>query len=159
MKFYHDTTGLIHLVSACMALVLGTWVLAAKKGSRQHQRVGYIYTASMLVLNITAFGLYHLFGGFGPFHIAALISLLGLVGGMVPVFLKKPRSNWLGFHFSFMYYSVIGLYAAFASEVITRVVHTHFGIMVGIATFLVMGVGTWFYRKNQQRWTSVYQRK
>jgi hypothetical protein len=48
-----------------------------------------------------------------------------------------------------MYWSVIGLYAAFVAEILTRVPETPFFGMVGLATFLVIGLGyvIWFRKK------------
>ena len=153
--FFHDSIGLVHLLSAIVALITGTSVLAIKKGTRTHIRIGYIYAISMLILNITAFMIYRLFDGFGIFHIAALVSLLTLLGGMIPVFLRKPESSWLILHFSFMYWSVMGLYAAFASEVLTRVPDSPFFGMVGIATGIIMlAAGVYFYF-GKHRWEEI----
>lgn len=148
----HDTTGLIHLAASCTSLLFGTLILLWHKGTRLHKRIGYAYTFSMVILNATAFGLYHLFGRFGAFHIAALISSLTIIAGMIPVMLKRPTTKWLDFHMAFMYYSVIGLYAAFASEIITRVILSNFGVMVSIATGLVMGLGAFFFQVKRGRW-------
>lgn len=150
--FFHDTIGLIHLLSACLALITGTMVLAMKKGTDKHTKIGYVYAVSMVVVVSTAFMIYRLFGGWGIFHWAALVSGITLAGGMIPVILRKPKSDWLELHFSFMYWSVLGLYAAFASEVLTRVPDSPFFGMVGIATGVIMliGGGYFYYKKN--RW-------
>lgn len=155
----HDTTGLIHLVASCTSLFFGTLILLLHKGTRLHKRIGYAYAFNMIILNVTAFGLYHLFDRFGPFHFAALISSLTLIAGMIPVILKRPTTKWLDFHMAFMYYSVIGLYAAFASEIITRVIHSNFGVMVGIATGLVMAVGVFFFQVKRARWRTLVSNK
>lgn len=100
----------------------------------------------MLVVNITAFLIYRLFGGFGVFHIAALVSLCTTIAGMVPVLWRKPEGGWLSLHLSFMYWSVMKLYAAFASEILTRVPDSPFFNMVSLATGLIMSIGgIYFY--------------
>lgn len=154
MKFYHDSIGLIHLISACIALVVGTFVLISQKGTRKHKKVGYIYFASMLILNVTAFMIYRLFGGFGIFHFAAIVSLVTLIAGMLPIYFKSK--NWLIQHFSFMYWSVMGLYAAFASEVLTRVPEAPFFGMVGIATGLIMITASIIFRKKKNEWMNQF---
>lgn len=146
----HSTTGLIHLLACVLALIAGTCLLAITKGSEIHKRIGYAYCISMLTVNGTAFSLYHLFNGLGPFHFAALISLATLVAGMIPVLFRTK--SWLRLHLSFMYYSVIGLYAAFASEIIVRIPGISFGPAVGIATTLVMIVAMLLFRFLSIKW-------
>ncbi len=147
----YDFTGLIHLLASIAALVTGTFVLLMPKGTKIHKKIGFFYAAFMALLLITAFMIYRLFGGFGIFHIAAMISSVTLAGGMIPILLKKPKDNWLSLHFSFMYWSVMGLYMAFAAEVLTRVPETPFFGMVGWATGAIGFIGgAYFYFKKEQ---------
>jgi len=154
--------GLIHLIVSIFALVFGTWVLTARKGTETHRRVGYLYTISMVLLIATAFMIYRLFGTFGLFHVSAAVSGITLAGGMIPVILRRPKNSWLGFHFNFMYWSVFGLYAAFVAETATRLpVRTIFDspkmffITVGIATFATMLVGQIIFLKNKKKWQNI----
>lgn len=148
----YDFTGLIHLISSVLALITGTLILTLKKGTNLHKRTGYIYACCMVVLLITAFMIYRLFRGFGIFHIAAVISSVTLAGGMVPVLLRKPKNNWLPLHFSFMYWSVIGLYMAFAAEVLTRIPETPFFSMVGLATGAIGFGGGFYFYLHKEKW-------
>ena len=155
-----SNVGLIHLIASILALIFGTWILVTEKGTSVHRKVGYLYAVSMGVLIVTAFLIYRLFGSFGLFHIAAAVSAVTLVAGMVPVITRRPRNNWLGYHFSFMFWSVLGLYAAFMAETLTRTPHTPFFQMVGIATGGVMLVGYiafFFYKKKWSRLAALYQ--
>lgn len=147
----HSTTGLIHLIASLLSLLSGTLILLMAKGTRTHKTIGYTYGIFMLIVNGTAFGLYHLSEGFGPFHFAALISLATLVAGMVPVLLRTQ--SWMSLHLSFMYYSVIGLYAAFTSEIIVRIPGISFGPAVGIATATVMIIAMILFRFLFIKWT------
>lgn len=149
---YHDWMGFIHLQASLIALTSGTLVLWMRKGTREHKQVGYLYTASMLTVFITSFLIYRLWGGFGIFHFAAIMGFLTLMGGMVPVILKKPSGRWIGLHYSFMYWSVIGLYTAFVSETLTRIPETPFFGMLGIATFGVMIAATIGFYRYQKVW-------
>ncbi|MEP5834501.1 MAG: hypothetical protein ABJ383_10735, partial [Balneola sp.] len=97
---------------------------------------------SMLILNATALMIFDLFGGFGPFHFMALFSLLTVIGGLVPAFLKKPKDKWLDMHYEFMNWSVVGLYAAFWSETFSRFFRfAGFWTLVIAATVLTVVLG------------------
>lgn len=155
----HDSLGAFHVMVAGLALISGTIVLIVKKGSKRHKQIGYFYAFNMLLVNLTAFGIYRLWGGFGIFHVAAIIGLLTLVAGMLPIMLKKPRRSYIGLHFSFMYWSVMGLYAALVSETLTRIPETPFFGMLGISTFGMMMVAAWGFYRNQPEWTQQFDRQ
>lgn len=155
-----STIGVIHFVASIFALVSGTYVLGALKGKRVHKQVGYVYSVSMFVVLLTSFMIYRLHGTFGILHVFAVISSVTLFAGMVPVLLKRP-ANYLTMHFSFMYWSVIGLYCAFSAEVFTRIPLVYeldanvvgiFYAMVGIASALVGGIGSIYFKKYKTRW-------
>ncbi|HPW63193.1 MAG TPA: hypothetical protein PLJ13_12925, partial [Cyclobacteriaceae bacterium] len=97
---------------------------------------------------------YHLYGRFGPFHLAALISLVTLLAGIFSVLLRTK--SWLNYHLAFMYYSVMGLYAAFASEVIVRIPGLAFGPAVGIATAVVMITAMIIFQTLSKKWINKY---
>ncbi|MBT8384312.1 MAG: hypothetical protein KJO83_01230, partial [Bacteroidia bacterium] len=136
-----DNIGLIHFLSSLLALICGSLILILKKGTKKHKKMGYTYTFSMVILLTTSFMMYRLFNGFGIFHYAAILSAVTLILGMIPVWIKKPRTKWLIRHFSFMYWSVIGLYAAFVSEILTRIPDSPFFSMVGLATVVILILG------------------
>ena len=159
---FSGSIGLIHLVVSIFALIFGTWVLVAQKGTETHRKVGYLYAISMVLLIATALMIYRLFGTFGLFHYAAVVSGITLAGGMIPVILRKPKDSWLAFHLSFMYWSVFGLYAAFVAEMATRLpVRTIFDspkmffITVGIATLSTMLVGQIIFFKKKKKWQEI----
>ena len=148
----HDSIGLIHLGTAMISVISGTLVLTLRKGTVLHKQIGYVYAINMLLLNATAFGIYRLFGGFGIFHFAALVSLFILLGGMIPVMTKRPKHKWVELHYIYMYWSVIGLYAAFVSETLTRIPKTPFFGMVSVATFAVMLLAGICYGRLRKKW-------
>lgn len=151
-----STLGLIHLVFALLALVFGTSVLLMKKGTRRHKLIGYFYLFSMLIMNATAFGIYRLFGGFGVFHFAALISLFSLLGGMYPAL--RRREGWYLQHLEVMLWSVVGLYAAFAAEISTRFFHEKFFFLaVGLSGGLISTFGYYYIRKEKAKYKSLTQ--
>lgn len=149
--------GLIHLLAALLATVAGTMVLFMKKGTRRHKQIGYVYVISMFLLIATAFMTYRLFGGFGLFHYGAIFSALTIIAGMIPTIKKKK--GWIYRHFAFMYWSVIGLYAAFASETLTRIPETPFFGLVFLATGVVTLIGAIIYSKFRKTWVQQFAKQ
>lgn len=162
------TTGSIHLIASIIALITGLFVLITTKGTRTHKQVGYVYSISMILLNLTAFMLYNLYGKFGIFHWFAVISCLTLFAGLYPV-LTKNSKNYLLTHFNFMYWSVVGLYCALIAEIFSRLPKivltetgepmTAFYKGVGIGIGVVMMIAVAFYIRYQPKWTKQYERK
>lgn len=135
-----NALGLFHTACALVALGSGAAVLLRRKGNRAHRRLGWVYVASMLLLNGTALMIYRLFGGFGPFHVAAVFSLATVIAGIIPPIRRKP-ANWVEHHYAWMTWSYVGLLAAAVSEVATRTPGFRFWWAVVVATFLVIAVG------------------
>lgn len=145
--------GVIHLLSSILAMIFGLTVLCSTKGTSIHKKLGYTYTINMLVVLVTALFIYRLFGFFGPFHYIAIIGFLYLAGGILPVLFRLK--NWIKFHVYFMYWSVIGLYAAFVAEVAVRIPNSKFWWMVGIGTGIVTILGGIIYAKKKKKWFSI----
>jgi uncharacterized membrane protein len=135
-----STLGWVHTIFSLVALAAGAAVILLRKGTRWHRTLGHLYLTSMLALNATALSIYRLFDGFGPFHWMAIASLITLVAGMVPVLARWPRQRWLALHGGCMSGSYVGLVAAAASEVTSRL-GSDFGGTVAITTVVVIGVG------------------
>ena len=120
-KLIGDNFGLTHLISGVFALIFGGLVLLMKKGTKIHKRVGYFYVFSMTILILSSFGIYRLFGKFGLFHYLSLVSTFSLVAGMLPMLKKIRTAKDYETHFKRMYWSVVGLFAAFAAESFVRI--------------------------------------
>jgi uncharacterized membrane protein len=116
-----NSLGALHVITAVIALASGAVVLLRRKGTASHRRIGWVYVASMLALNITALAIYRLTKTFGPFHVAALFSLATVVAAIIPAWRRKPRNGWLDLHYYFMSWSYLGLLAATVAEVASRV--------------------------------------
>jgi uncharacterized membrane protein len=143
------TLGWFHLICALTALGSGAVVLLRRKGTRAHRRMGWVYVGSMLALNVTALMIYRLFGGFGPFHAAALASLVTVLAGIVPAVRRKP-ANWVDHHYAWMTWSYVGLWAAAVSEVATRTPGLHFWWAVLAGTLAVIVIGGRLIRRNAE---------
>jgi len=164
-NFITSQTGLIHFISSIIAFVLGTLVLVMDKGTIKHKIIGRLYALTMLIVLITAFITYRLFGTWGIFHWTAVVSSLTILFGLIPILIKRPINNFIVLHFSFMYWSVVGVYGAFVSETLVRmpkvviesgIPNNVFYIMTGISTALVMGLGAYYYLKLKPKWTKQF---
>ena len=153
--------GITHLAASLLALVFGTLVLYLPKGTRRHKSMGYWYFAAMVTVLATAFMIYNLYGRFGLFHIMALVSSISLLGGIVPMWTRWPAKNYFHYHVAFMYWSVIGLYAAFFAEVLTRLpfligvqqdILFYFYGLVALATGVTCWLGSRYFRRYLDSW-------
>lgn len=163
-------TGAVHVAFAVAALVVGAVVLyLGAKGGQRHRLLGWTFVVSMLGANITAFMLYGLFGGFGPFHFAATISLISTTGGVLTAraarrarLRREPvkRAHRVEGHYWWMTFCYVGLFAAFTSELIVRVpairgmmqgIGLVFAVAVAGATAVTFMVGTVLIRGSRDR--------
>ena len=116
-----DPFGAFHAGLGLVAIVLGMFVLFLQKGTPRHRWIGLAYLVSMVALNATALAIYDLFGRWGPFHNLALVSLLTVAAGVVPVWVRRPRGRWMGLHARCMAWSLAGVLAALFSEIGARI--------------------------------------
>lgn len=133
--------GQIHLWAAAAALITGGVVVLLPKGVGHHKLIGRLYFFSMVVTLTTAMSIYDLFGGFGPFHVAAIISSASIIGGIIPAWRRKRAKHWFVSHAMWMSWSYIGLCAAAVSEISTRYLNLSMGPTVAIATSVVVLIG------------------
>lgn len=133
--------GTVHVVFAIAALILGAAVAFRPKGGRWHQTLGYFYAISLLSVNVTALSVYKEAVGMGPFHILAVISLVTLISGFIPAFLRRPVSSWLDLHAYFMSWSYVGLVAAGVAQIATMSSSLPAWFAVGLPSILVVIIG------------------
>jgi uncharacterized membrane protein len=144
-----STLGWIHTIFGLTALLAGTAVVLIRKGTRWHRTLGHVYLTSMVSLNATGLFIYNLYGHFGPFHWMAISSLIILAAGMVPVFTRRPKQRWLEIHAVLINGSFIGLVAATAAEITSRIpaFEDAFGPVVGLTSALVIASGAALMRR------------
>jgi uncharacterized membrane protein len=135
-----DPLGAVHGAFGLLAVGLGLPVVLQVKGTRRHRRIGQLYAAAMLGLNITAFLIYDLFGHFGPFHVLAIVSLGSIVAGVTCVRLRRPAVHWYEMHLRFMSWSYAGVVGALVAEVLTRLpgVGLLWGVLVPMGAMSVV---------------------
>lgn len=159
----HDIIGWIHTLAAIIALLTGSMVLAKTKGTLKHKKTGRVYGMAMLVVCITSFMIYRVHNAFGILHIFAIISSVTLFLGMLPMYLKGYKNPILT-HLSWMYWSVIGLYCAFAAEIFTRLpmmlnLKNTFGLfyaLIGLSAGLVGFIGSHYFKKKKKVWKELF---
>lgn len=166
-NFIKSNIGLVHFLFSMLSLVSGTAVLILNKGTLRHKLIGKLYSLSMLVVLTTAFMTYRLFGKWGIFHWTAVISSLTLIAGIIPIYYKVPAKKYISLHYSFMYWSVLGVYGAFVSETLVRMpkVVAESGIpnrvfysLTGIGTAVVMGLGVFYFLKFRSKWDTQFNK-
>ena len=160
--------GQFHLAAAVVSLASGAWVLRQRKGTKQHRRLGWVYAAAMVSVNASALWIYRLTGSFGPFHVAALISLATLLAGISAAWRRKPGDrDWLRRHYAYMSWSYIGLVAAAVAEVATRVSAVQaiaggptmaFWTAVALASIAVFVIGATMIRRRERDVLRPFQR-
>lgn len=102
--------GWIHSLACLVALAAGAFILVTPKGTRRHRIVGRAYLASMLLLNMTALGIYQLGVFFFP-HILAIATLALIAAGWGAARMIRRHVAWKHVHLSCMilsYYMLIG---------------------------------------------------
>jgi uncharacterized membrane protein len=150
---FHSTWGAIHLLAASSSLVLGTAVLLVPKQHPLHKPAGYAYLAGMAAMIFTAFGIYRQYGGFGVFHVAAILTGLTLLTGMVPVLWKKRVRHPLRWHYGFMYLSVLELYIALVAELLVRTPGATFWRVATLSSAVVLiPGGLLFFTRLAKKW-------
>lgn len=120
MSFFEGSLGALHTGTAAVSLLAGAVILGMRKGTPLHRKLGYTYVACMIGLNLSAIPIQRLYGGFGPFHIFILISLPTVLAALYYPLFARAKANWMQKHMEFMYWSYVGLIAAFVNEVIVR---------------------------------------
>ncbi len=146
----HSNIGWFHFIVSLLALLFGTFVLLNKKGTKLHKIIGYSYVISMMLLNVSSFFIVN-FDGLSLFHFFSIFSLMTVLAGIIPAIMRTK--NWFSFHFYFMSWSVVGLYAALWSEIGTRFVGNmqEFWWMVVLATGLTVFIGSRIIKREAKK--------
>jgi uncharacterized membrane protein len=153
-------TGTFHLIFNLGAVLLGAVVMWLPKGTRWHRAWGHGYFWCMAGVVGTSFAMFSLTGRVTPFHFAAVVAGLTLLGGMWTALRRRPKKYWINAHATWMAWSYVGLLAALVAESLTRFVMPAleetlaqselwpaFWTVVAIGSFGTMGLGAWQIRK------------
>ncbi|MFN3228728.1 MAG: DUF2306 domain-containing protein [Asticcacaulis sp.] len=102
--------GWLHSLACLVALAAGAYGFSTRKGSPHHILTGRVYMVAMLILNLSALGIYRLGVFFFP-HVLAVITLVLIAVGWLSARSHWPRPLWRYIHLSCMigsYYMLIG---------------------------------------------------
>ena len=155
--FVNTQLGWFHFITALISILSGTYILFKPKATKLHKQIGYFYVLSMFLVCGSALGVYNITGNFGPFHILAIAGLLTLMMGLAPLLFKKISAKYKVFHLWFMYYSVLGLYAAFVSELSLRIPEKPSYSIVGIASAIIFILGSIFIFWKENTWRKYFK--
>lgn len=114
--------GAAHLGAASLALVLGPIVFLRRKGDGAHRAAGALFSAALLVVNVSALSMYAMSGGFNMFHALAILSLAALVPGvlMIQIYKRTRDSEHLATHAECMAWAYYGVAGAGFAQAISR---------------------------------------
>ena len=79
--------------------------------------------------------------------VAALFSLATVAAGVIPAVRRRPADTWVEYRYWWMTYSYLGLLAATAAEVATRVPGINFWWTVVAASAVVFPLGARVIRR------------
>jgi uncharacterized membrane protein len=143
-----DFISITHVTLAVTATLSGAIVLARRKGDVLHTRLGKLFIACMVLVNITAFALWPKYG-FTFFQPLALWNLVWVLLGYYYA-TKKPNKNWLINHYYFMSYAYVGVLAAALARI-----PLSFGFLPNEAAFIsiavVFGISTYLIEKQGKK--------
>lgn len=112
--------GWIHSLACLVALAAGPFGFMTRKGSPRHVLIGRAYMVSMVVLNLTALGIYRLGTFFFP-HLLAIVTLILIAAGWSSARLIRRHVGWRYLHLSSMILSYYLLIGGGVNEVYLRV--------------------------------------
>lgn len=130
------------MITATVAIILGSVIVAKPKGTNPHRMLGRVYVACMAFVCGSAFFIYNLYGTFGPFHWTSVGQTGCLIAGLVPLFRRRVDSNWKAKHAFYMSWSYVGLLAALAGEITARVPGAPFDLVVWSSAGAVVFAGS-----------------
>lgn len=147
----------LHAISAIEALVLGAYVLHARKGGRLHRVLGYLFTANMAVAIATSWfitGL-QMIGPFSPIHALSAYATVTLTRAILAARrgdIPAHRGEMRG-----LYYGGIctaGVLAFLPGRVMNRIFFAELGEEQGFMLVLALamiGVGIYLRRRLDPR--------
>ena len=100
-----------HVLAALSALGAGAAVLLLPKGTHTHRVIGTVYVVALVLVNVAALSL-HREDTFGVFHVLAVVSLVTIAAGLVPLLFGKRSPMVIANHAYCMTWSFAGLVAA-----------------------------------------------
>ncbi len=141
---WDDVAATCHVVAATSALLIGAVVVFRRKGTQSHRLVGGAYVVTLVLVDITALLVHHE-ATFGVFHVLAIVSLITVAVGVVPLLLGRRSPEVFAMHAYCMVWTYAGLVAAgcgqlaaSAAEDSSRAVLGAIGFVLLVAALLIV---------------------
>jgi uncharacterized membrane protein len=109
-----------HIMAAVSALLVGAAILLLPKGTQSHRVIGAVYVVALVVVNVAALSL-HRENAFGVFHALAVVSLVTIGVGLLPVLLGRRSLPVIVTHAYCMAWSYAGLVAAGSGQLVVAI--------------------------------------
>lgn len=103
--------GVVHVAAAVIAMSVGAVMFGSQKGTKRHLRLGYLYLAAMVNVNVAAWTV-DTGGTIGPFHVLTIVSVVTLVGAYSLVVTGRPGAGRRESHGVLMAWSYAGVVSA-----------------------------------------------
>jgi len=103
--------GAIHVGAAIIAIVVGALMFASPKGTRRHRRLGYLYVAAMVNVNLAAWTV-DSGGVVGTFHVLTIVSLATLFAAYAVIVTGRRSDRRSEAHGILMAWSYAGAVSA-----------------------------------------------
>ncbi len=128
------SAGVLHVLAAVTAIVVGAIVLRGRKGSGRHRRSGYLYLGAMVYLNLAALAI-DTKGVIGPFHVLAFVSLANLAAAYTVLLVGRAGRARTEAHGVLMMWSYAGFVTAGIGQAAARL-DLPVGPIIGICLFV-----------------------
>ncbi len=126
-----------HTAAGIVALLTGLFIVFSPKGTAPHKMAGKVYVLGMYAVCLTSFWISGLFDGYGIFHVIAVVGMVYLTIGLVPMVAKRRFRRWYPMHFYMMLWSFVGLVMALDGHFslpVYRLLHSTLGLSRGAAS-------------------------
>ncbi len=120
----HGLLGIAHLVFGIGTLLGGFAQLLLPKGNMVHRYLGRFFAVSLIFTDISALNISQS-GHFHAFHILAIVSLIVLALGVLPVMFSRSVLA-MEMHIYLMYWSNLAPLAAFSAEMLAKYPYTRY---------------------------------
>src|SRR6266481_55705 len=112
--------GWLHAGACLLAILVGARNFLAPKGTRNHRLAGQVFLIAMVIVNLTALGIYRHDRFFFP-HWLAVATLALITIAFASARWKRPQRLWLHVHVSSVVLSFYMLIGGGVNEIFLRV--------------------------------------
>jgi uncharacterized membrane protein len=120
MNLDMSALGWLHTLACVIALAGGLFNIVTPKGTRLHRRVGDAFTITLVIVCVSALGIYKQHRFWFP-HWDALATMALLAAGWSSARYKWPKRGWIYLHLTAMLLSYYMLIGGGVNEVFLRV--------------------------------------